>query len=432
MRKLTSALAALILVPIAVASPAVPGPAWAQDTACAVPLGSAESPSFTPAQQEYRARLHSLATGKGIKVAIIDTGVSAHEQFPQLEAGPDLVVPDTPDPFHDCDIHGTVVASVIGARDMGIAPDATLMAIRQSSLHYRSTPDAESSGSLATMAESVHAAVDAGARVISLSVVSCMTKQQAKNLDSHGLTEALDRAERAGVVVLASAGNVDGGCAPGMVVYPAIEDTVITVAALSTEYELADYSLPVIEGDWVSAPGAVNIAVHPNGTGWMRGAIKNGSEGGFNGTSYATPTVSGTVALMLERNPSLSPHQVREIIYGAAQSANNVHDPLAALSHVPASYVVEERAVEISPAPVAGFAAQGRLWKLIAAVGGVGFLALFIAGMISSLRPRRSPASEQSPRAAIARSATPLPARRPPKHQPGRHRGAHGGGRWTQ
>src|SRR5699024_2910753 len=208
---------------------------------------SAESPSFTPAQQEYRARLHSLATGKGIKVAIIHTGVSAHEQFPQLEAGPDLVVPDDPAPFHLCDIHGTVVASVIGARVMGIAPDATLMAIRQSSLHYRSTPDSESSGSLATMAGSVHAAVDAGARVISLSVVSCMTTQQAENLDSHGLTEALDRAERAGVVVLASAGNVDGDCEPGMVVYPAIEDTVITVAALSTEYELAGYSLPVID-----------------------------------------------------------------------------------------------------------------------------------------------------------------------------------------
>lgn len=430
MRRMASALAALILVPIAIAAPTAP--AWAQDTACAVPLGSAESPSFSPAQQDYRARLHSLATGKGIKVAIIDTGVSAHEQFPQLEAGPDLVVPDTPAPFHDCDIHGTVVASVIGARDMGIAPDATLMAIRQTSLHYRSTPDSESSGSLATMAESVHAAVDAGARVISLSVVSCMTKQQAENLDSHGLTEALDRAERAGVVVLASAGNVDGDCEPGMVVYPAIEDTVITVAALSTEYELAGYSLPVIESDWVSAPGAVDIAMHPNGTGWMRGAIKNGSESGFNGTSYATPTVSGTVALMLERNPRLSPRQVRNIIYGAAQSANNVHDPLAALSHVPASYVVKERAVEITPAPAAGFAAQGRLWKLIAAIGGAGFIALFIAGMVSSLRPRRSPASERSPQAAISRSATPLPARRRPKHQPGRHREAHDGGRWTQ
>ena len=430
MRRIASAFAALILVPLAVAAPTVP--ALAQDTACAVPLGSAESPSFTPVQQEYRARLHSLATGKGIKVAIIDTGVSAHEQFPQLEAGPDLVVPDEPTPFHDCDIHGTVVASVIGARDMGIAPDATLMAIRQSSLHYRSTPDSESSGSLATMAESVHAAVDAGARVISLSVVSCMTKQQAENLDSHGLTEALDRAERAGVVVLASAGNVDGDCEPGMVVYPAIEDSVITVAALSTEYELADYSLPVVDGEWVSAPGAVNIAVHPNGTGWMRGAIKNGSEGGFNGTSYATPTVSGTVALMLERNPNLSPSQVREIIYDAAQSTNRVHDPLAALSHVPATYAVEERAVEVTPAPAAGFAAQGRLWKFMAVVAGVGIIALFIAGMISSLRPRRSPASEQLPRAAISRSATPLPARRRPKHQPGRHRGAHGGGRWTQ
>ncbi|MDN6245055.1 MAG: hypothetical protein L0J38_00690 [Corynebacterium casei] len=94
---MASALAALILVPIAIAAPTAP--AWAQDTACAVPLGSAESPSFSPAQQDYRARLHSLATGKGIKVAIIDTGVSAHEQFPQLEAGPDSWCPIRLRPF---------------------------------------------------------------------------------------------------------------------------------------------------------------------------------------------------------------------------------------------------------------------------------------------------------------------------------------------
>lgn len=53
----------------------------------------------------------------------------------------------------------------------------------------------------------------------------------------------------------------------------------------------------------------------------MRGAIKNGFEGGFNGTNYATPTVGGTVAPTSERNPHLTPAEIREIIYASARSA---------------------------------------------------------------------------------------------------------------
>ena len=55
--------------------------AKAQDVPCAVPIGSAEGPGFSPQQQDYRSRLHALATGRGVKVAIIDTGVFGHEQF---------------------------------------------------------------------------------------------------------------------------------------------------------------------------------------------------------------------------------------------------------------------------------------------------------------------------------------------------------------
>src|SRR5690625_5427225 len=96
--------------------------AMAQDVPCAVPIGSAEGPGFSPQQQDYRSRLHALATGRGVKVAIIDTGVFGHEQFPRLEPGEDLVTPDNAEPLTDCDIHGTVVASVLGARDIRIAP----------------------------------------------------------------------------------------------------------------------------------------------------------------------------------------------------------------------------------------------------------------------------------------------------------------------
>ena len=68
--------------------------AKAQDVPCAVPIGSAEGPRFSPQQQDYRSSLHALATGRGVKVAIIDTGVFGHEQFSRLEPGEDLVTPD--------------------------------------------------------------------------------------------------------------------------------------------------------------------------------------------------------------------------------------------------------------------------------------------------------------------------------------------------
>ena len=101
MRKVKIALAAIVGI---VALPHMPlesfdpfGPleplypmapvAMAQDVPCAVPIGSAEGPGFSPQQQDYRSRLHALATGRGVKVAIIDTGVFGHEQFPRLEPG---------------------------------------------------------------------------------------------------------------------------------------------------------------------------------------------------------------------------------------------------------------------------------------------------------------------------------------------------------
>lgn len=425
------ALQLVPLVPLASLEALLPN-AHAQDIPCATPLGSAEGPSFTPSQESYRSRLHALATGRGIKVALIDTGISKHEQFTRLEPGEDFIAQQDPAPFEDCDIHGTVVASVIGARDIGVAPEATLLSIRQSSLHYRDSAESESSGSLDTMAKAIHAAIDAGARVISLSVVACMSKERASTLDSRMLSDALMRAEREQVVVVASAGNVDGDCQPGMVVYPAVEDTVITVAALANAYELADYSLPVEKQRWVSAPGTVDIAVHPRGTGWMRGAIKNGTEGTFNGTSYATPMVSGTVALILERNPGLTAQQVRDIIYDSSQSANHVHDPLSALEYSPVSNPTTLRTVALSPETSKESQAPTRMKNLAAATGAVAVLTLFLTGIISSLRTQHPPALKQRLQEANARSAKQRRERRRPKHRRGRHRATRGAGRFLR
>lgn len=149
------------------------------DTACAKATLATAGPQPSAQYSEYRARLHSFATGAGVKVAVIDTGVAAHPQL-RVTPGADFVTPEEPDPLRDCDLHGTVVAGVIAGKDLGVAPDAEIYSIRQTSSHYRTpAPENEAaegvgSGTLASLAAAIEDAVNAGAQVINVSVVSCV------------------------------------------------------------------------------------------------------------------------------------------------------------------------------------------------------------------------------------------------------------------
>ena len=73
-------------------------------------------------------------TGRGVKVAVIDTGVSDHPRLGGVEPIADFVTPQDADPLTDCDGHGTAVAGAIAARDTGdglsgIAPDAQVLSL---------------------------------------------------------------------------------------------------------------------------------------------------------------------------------------------------------------------------------------------------------------------------------------------------------------
>ncbi|MFD1050038.1 S8 family serine peptidase, partial [Kibdelosporangium lantanae] len=92
---------------------------------------------------------HQFATGKGQVVAVIDTGVREHEYLKgRVIKGPDYVSKSA-DSTEDCDGHGTEVAGIIAANPnsaqigfTGVAPDAKIMAIRQSSEYYKGTREA--------------------------------------------------------------------------------------------------------------------------------------------------------------------------------------------------------------------------------------------------------------------------------------------------
>lgn len=162
--------------------------------------------------------------GAGVKVAVVDTGVNRSVRLPNLRGEGDYV--DGGDGLTDCDTHGTVIASIIGAAPaegdalVGVAPDAELLSIRQSSgMYVPANPGGgdvdqdRRAGTVSTLARAIVHAANAGARVINLSVVACIPT--LKPVDQTTLGAAVRYAARdKDAVLIAAAGNTaNPGCA---------------------------------------------------------------------------------------------------------------------------------------------------------------------------------------------------------------------------
>lgn len=358
----------------------VPVPAAAQDLACAVP---ASAPPPTAAGE--LGLLRTFADGSGVRVAVIDTGIAAHPELRHLRAGADFVGADSvTGALRDCDSHGTIVAGIIGAATTGIAPGAEIISVRQTSAHYRRGEDAET-GDLQTLTAAIHNALDEGARVINVSVVSCLPPNIATRVDDSGLTAALSRAESAGAVVVAAAGNASRDCEPGFTVFPAAYPTVLAVAARDDAHTVAAYSLPAA----LSAPGSVPKALSSTGMGWANGTMTNAGVSPYAGTSFAAPVVSGSVALLFSRYPELTPSQARELITAAAQPGGGAVDPLNVISQLSPDAVEPGAALTITPVQVSPSGAARRVSALGVGLIGVCALLLTAGGASRSQSARR-------------------------------------------
>ena len=379
---------------LGVAHPAVPAALAQQepDVACARPARTDAPPTPAWAQQ-----LRTFATGAGVRVAVIDTGVAASPEFSHLAPGGDFVTPANPDPLLDCDGHGTVVAGIIAGRTTGIAPDAEILSIRQTSAHYRNeeitaaqNSSPAGSGSVQTLTDALNNALDEGSQVINISVVSCVDPHLAPRVDASGLDEALARAEAQGAVVVSAAGNRTGDCPAGATVFPAHSPTVLVVGARADAYTMADYSLAGPAGSIpLSAPGRVDAAPAPDRNGWAAGTLDPRDEViAFEGTSFAAPVVSGTVAALRQRRPELSPAEVRELIHAAAEPNGGAVDPLAVLTHVPAVAPAQEEPLTIQAVHAQPSAAPGRLNVLVATAGALLAAVAVGAAMVSRSKRR--------------------------------------------
>lgn len=351
----TAAAAGLGDTPRAQAEPRQSGPCHIADHAPADPL---------PEHSGYDTEaLWRFGRGAGQTIAVIDTGVTAHPRLPTLRGGGDLVLADPAGGLEDCDAHGTMVAGLIAAAPSptdgfhGIAPDAAILSIRQSS-HRFSDPetDRDGTGSLATLAAAIDRAVDGGATVINISEVACAPGPDGAH--SPALAAAVDRAVRADVVIVAAAGNIGGDCvadpqpsdprapadrtAAGVRtdIAPAhFADRVLTVAAVDPDGAPAEYSMP---GPWVAvaAPGTAVMSLGTDGLVATRVRTEHGVEP-IVGTSFAAPLAAGTAALIRARYPQLRAEEVIARIVDTAvpigggwdpYTGHGLLDPVAALT----------------------------------------------------------------------------------------------------
>jgi membrane-anchored mycosin MYCP len=347
------------------ARPAPPRPTAQREVCAVVPTDS--GPAHDQLADLDLTRVWQLTRGAGQRVAVIDTGVSRNPRLPHLVPGGDYVF--TGDGTQDCDAHGTLVAGIIAAAPdsqthsfSGVAPDATLISIRQSSAKFAPVSDGSSTGvgDVDTMAKAVRTAADLGASVINISSVACVPA--ASVLDDRALGAALAYAvDVKNAVVVAAAGNTGGsGQCPAqrsdatwetatVVVSPAwYDDYVLTVGSVNAEGTPSTFTLP---GPWV------DVAATGEGVTSLGSAA-------LSGTSYAAPIVSGLAALVRARFPTLTAHQVMQRIESSAHHppagwdpfvGNGTVDALAAVStdSLPQASTTKpsETSVPVSPPP---------------------------------------------------------------------------------
>ncbi|ADL53772.1 S8 family peptidase [Clostridium cellulovorans] len=233
----------------------------------------------------------SVSTGKGVTVAVIDTGIDTrHEDLVgKVIGGKDFTGIGS---YEDNNGHGTLVAGIIAAdREnnigvSGIAYDAKLLSVK--------VLNKDGVGDTNTIANGIKWAADNGAKILNISL--------GTGKDDAILKGAVDYAVSKGCILISASGNLGFQG----VNYPAAYDNVIAVGATNQSNQLCYFSNFGKEVD-VVAPGANIYSTVPNG---IFGTKYLSAEG----TSVATGMVSGQVALMLSKEPQLTVTDIQDKI----------------------------------------------------------------------------------------------------------------------
>jgi subtilisin family serine protease len=232
---------------------------------------------------------HMLAHGMNVTIAVIDSGIDA--SHPELAN----TIADTFDALgskEGAHVHGTGIAGAIAAhgRLMGSAPEARIIAIRA----FGSTPGGAESSSYIII-KSLNYAVLHGAQVINMSFAGPKDMLIERGIAA---TAARD------VLLVAAAGNAGPKSPP---LFPAANPNVIAVSGTDAQDRL-----------FTASNRGAHIALAAPGTDIFLPAPDQKYQM-TSGTSFSAAYVSGIAALLLERNPTLKPSEVRAILTSTAR-----------------------------------------------------------------------------------------------------------------
>lgn len=239
---------------------------------------------------------------KKVLLAVIDTGVDyKHRSLaPNMVNGYDFARNDD-DPMDQTSFqnpgHGTHCAGIVGAT--GLADDGTIGLSPEVSMMPLRFLDENGSGDLNNGVKAIDYAVQKGVKVISASWGATVPRSEAIPL-----IEAIERAEKAGVVFVVAAAN-DGKNNDRTEVYPANAglSNTISVAASNSGDQKPSWSNYGRAKVHVASPGAGILSTLPSN-----------KYGNLDGTSMATPLVAGLVALVMAQDENLTPLQIRSLI----------------------------------------------------------------------------------------------------------------------
>lgn len=228
-------------------------------------------------------------TGKGIKVAVIDSGISPHSD---LDIAGGISTVGYTSSYKDDQGHGTHVAGIIGARNnsfgvRGVAYETEIYAVKAF--------DRNGEAYLSDLIEGIDWSIANGMDIINLS--------SGTQTSTRSFLNVVNKAYDSGLLIVAAAGN--DGASDGLgdtVDFPARYASVIGVGAVNSFFERASFSStgPEVE---VAAPGVEILSTYlDNQYAYM------------SGTSMATPYVTGQLALLKQAYPDLTNEQLRLVL----------------------------------------------------------------------------------------------------------------------
>ncbi len=284
--------------------------------------GSAAAGPGVPAATGLGGRAGCPGAGRGVRVAVVDTGVSDTVALDRA-SGRLVDAYDSSDadgPLVDGYGHGTFMASVLAGgpvddgAPLGVAPGATVLVVRV----------AEPDGS--TSLSQVLGGLDWVAShpgQVDVASLSFSHERPGTAYGADPLTDAVDAMRDAGVTVVVSAGNDAGvvgdpGFTPRALTVGAADLTgkAASVAAFSGSAQVAGVHKPDVVANGVSVLGLLppDSVIAKANPGSRSGALWRGT-----GTSQATAVTSGVAALLLAKRPDATPAQVKAALRNAAR-----------------------------------------------------------------------------------------------------------------